>query len=338
MLLNDFTKKIWAKRSLSANEAHAAFDLIFAGQTSPDAIGAFLTALHNKGETADEIRGAAESMRAKAVTIAAPPDAIDIVGTGGDGRNTLNISTAAALVVAACGVPVAKHGNRAATSRSGSSDVLAALGINLEPPFAILEKCLHDANLCFLFAPRHHPAMRQVADVRRKLGTRTIFNLLGPLTNPANVKRHLIGVYAAKWMEPMAETLRQLGSTTAWLTHGRDGLDELTTAAASDVVALDRGLIGAFVLKPQDAGITPLTTPNALTGGDAAHNAGALRRLLDGDKSPYRDIVVLNAGAALVVAGKAPNLSQGVGLAATAVDSGAARDILKRIIDITNQV
>jgi anthranilate phosphoribosyltransferase len=336
-MLSGFLQKLLSGQSLTPDEASAAFDAIFTGNADEAQIGAFLLALHDKGETTDEILGAVKSMRAKAVTIHAPADAIDIVGTGGDARGTLNISTAAALVVAGCGVPVAKHGNRAATSKSGSSDVLAALGMNLEPPFAVLEQCLAKANLCFLFAPRHHPAMRHVAAVRKKIGVRTIFNLLGPLTNPANVKKHVIGVFAAVWLRPMADVLRALGSTDAWLTHGHDGMDEITSVTASDVVALHDGAMKSFTLLPQEWGMRqPL--PQELQGGDAAQNADAIRQLLDGKKDAYRDIVMLNAAAALVVAGKAGDMTHGMTLTAESLDGGAARDRLRQLIDLTNRV
>ena len=328
--------KLREKENLSVAETRAVFDQIFAGEVPEASIGAFLLALHRKGETVDEILGAVTSMRSKAVTISAPPHALDIVGTGGDARGTLNISTAAALVVAACGVPVAKHGNRAATSKSGSSDVLAALGINLEPPFEILEQCLSEANLCFLFAPRHHPAMRHVAAIRKKLGVRTIFNLLGPLTNPANVKRHVIGVYSADWLVPMAEVLHALDSESAWLTHGQDGMDEITTVTPSDIVTLQGDTIAKFTLSPQEAGITP-PAPEEIQGGDARANAAAMTRLLAGEKSAYRDIVILNAAAALVLSGKASDIRQGVTRAAESLDTGAARDILRKLIDVTNR-
>ena len=336
-MFTGFLAKLRNKQSLSVEESRAAFDALFTGNISDDQIGTFLLALHEKGETTDEILGAVVSMRAHAVTITAPDNAIDIVGTGGDAHGTLNISTAAALVVAGCGVPVAKHGNRAATSKSGSSDVLAALGINLEPPFPLLEQGLHEANLCFMFAPRHHPAMRHVAAARKKLGIRTIFNLLGPLTNPANVKHHLIGVYAKDWLRPMAEVLNSLGSETAWLTHGHDGMDEITTVTASDVVTLQNGKIGAFTLFPAETDIQP-PIPQELQGSDAAYNAEAMKRLLSGEKSAYRDIVALNAAAALIVGGKATDLKHGLTLAAESLDSGAARDTLRKLIDVTNRV
>ncbi|MDR3424911.1 MAG: anthranilate phosphoribosyltransferase [Alphaproteobacteria bacterium] len=328
--------KLRDKQNLTVAETREIFDAIFSGTVPEEHIAAFLLALRGKGETAEEILGAATSMRAKAITIEAPPNAIDIVGTGGDSKGTLNISTATALVVASCGVPVAKHGNRAATSQSGSSDVLAALGVNLEPSLAVLERCLREANLCFLFAPRHHPAMRHVAAIRKKLGVRTIFNLLGPLTNPANVKRHLIGVFSQDWLLPMAKVLQDLGSESAWLTHGQDGMDEITTTAPSDIVAMQGDEIRQFTLFPQDTGITP-PTPEQLLGGDASVNAEAIKKLLAGEKTPYRDIVTLNAAAALVVAEKTADIRQGVTLAAENLDSGATCATLHKVIEVTNR-
>jgi len=337
MSLGPIIYRLRERENLSVDETREAFDSIFAGQVSEEAIAALLLALHRKGETADEILGAVLSMRAKALTINAPKDAIDVVGTGGDAKGTFNISTAVALVVAACGVPVAKHGNRAATSQSGSSDVLAALGINLEPSVEILEECLMETCLCFLFAPRHHPAMRFVAPVRKKLGVRTIFNLLGPLTNPANVKRHLIGVFSSTWLLPMAEVLYSLDSEAAWLTHGLDGMDEITTTAKTDVVALHGDEISRFAVSPEDAGLA-LASPNELQGGDAATNAEAIKKLLAGGKNAYRDIVLLNAAAALVVSGKAEDLRQGVGLASENLDNGAAAGVLQKLVVLTNKV
>jgi anthranilate phosphoribosyltransferase len=322
--------------SLSADGARKAFDLIFTGQVPHDQMSLFLRKLHEKGETSEEILGAAQSMRSHAVTIQAPKGAIDIVGTGGDGHGTLNISTAAALVVAACGVPVAKHGNRAATSKSGSSDVLATLGLNLDAPMENLEQSLSEANLCFMFAPRHHPAMRHVADVRRKLGIRTIFNLLGPLTNPAGVKRHLIGVYDKKWLKPMAKTLGTLGSTSAWIVNARDGMDELTTTSPCDVATMETGSITTFTLTPKDAGMRPATLHD-IKGGTPVENAGAILRLLEGEKSPYRDVVVFNAAAALVIADKAADLKAGAALAQDTIDSKAARATLDKVIDLSRR-
>lgn len=324
------------RESLSLNEARSLFDSIFEGKIPEEHIAALLLALRRKGETPEEILGAVQSMRGKARTIDAPADAIDIVGTGGDAKGTYNVSTAAALVVAGCGIPVAKHGNRAATSLSGSSDVLAALGIGLGASPRLLEQCLAEANLAFLFAPNHHPSMKFVAPVRKKLGVRTIFNLLGPLTNPANVKKHLIGVFAPQWLVPMAEVLHDLDSASAWITHGQDGMDELTTTTTSSVVALQGNAIKQFEIAPEDAGL-PKARPEQLKGGTPEENAQAIKKLLSGEKSSYRDIVVFNAGAALVVAGKAADLRQAILLAAESLDSGAAKNVLNKLIAITNQ-
>ena len=255
MIFQTILQKLSRREDLTRDEFRAAFDEIFAGNVPAESVAAFLLALHEKGETVDELLGAVGSMRAHAVTITAPPGTIDIVGTGGDAHGTLNISTAVALTVAACGVPVAKHGNRASSSKSGSSDVLAALGINLDADFKALEECLAAARCCFLHAPRHHPAMHHVAEVRRTLGVRTIFNLLGPLTNPANVKHHLIGVYDLEWLGPMAEALKTLGSEAAWLAHGHDGMDEITTTSPTDIVELRQGMISHFTLEPEHVGL-----------------------------------------------------------------------------------
>lgn len=335
MPITPFLAKIETGQDLSTVEAQQAFDTIFEGQVPAEQIGAFLLSLHKKGETVNELLGAVKSMRSKAITIKAPLEAIDIVGTGGDAHGTLNISTAVALVVAGCGVPVAKHGNRAATSKSGSSDILTALGLNLEPSLPVLEKCLAEANLCFLFAPRHHPAIKHVTEVRKKLGVRTIFNLLGPLTNPANVRKHLIGVYELEWLGPMAEVLKLLGSETAWLAHGHDGMDEITTTGPTDIVELRANMIQHFTLEPSQLGLQQASLAD-LKGGDAAENAVALRDLLKGKKGPYRDIVAFNASAALIVAGKASDLRQGMQLAESSIDNGAAQRTLEAVIRLTN--
>ena len=335
-MLAPFTKKLRERQSLTVDEAHAAFDAIFAGGIPDEQIGEFLLRLHKKGETADEIMGAVQSMREKMVTVEAPAHAIDIVGTGGDSRGTYNISTAAAFVVAGCGVPVAKHGNRSSTSKSGSSDVLSALGINLEPSLKALEVCLAEANLCFMFAPRHHPAMRGVVALRKRLGVSTIFNLLGPMTNPANVKRHLIGVYSKEWLRPMTDALYALGSKAAWVTHGRDGMDELTTLTLSDVVVLKDGAVTEFAVDPGELSIRAPKLEE-LQGGDADRNAVAIHKLLLGEKSAYRDAVALNAAAALVVSGKVGDLRAGLMLAEESMDSGAARGILEKIVELTNR-
>ncbi len=336
MSLEPFLTRLLKREDLSVDEARQAFDDIFAGNIPAEHIGTFLMGLKNKGETVDEILGAVTSMRSRMLTVSAPANAIDIVGTGGDAHGTLNISTAVALVVAACGVPVAKHGNRAASSRSGSSDVLMALGINLNVTTDVLQRCLAEANICFMFAPNHHPAMRYVAEVRKNLKTRTIFNLLGPLTNPANVRHHLIGVYARDWLEPMAKVLHQLGSKVAWLTHGQDGMDEITTTAPTDVVELRNDKFNRFILEPEHVGLSRVRL-DVLKGGEAEHNAIELKRLLQGQRGTYRDIVAFNAGAALVVAGKTGDLRQGVESAEQAIDNGSARTVLDTLIEITNE-
>jgi anthranilate phosphoribosyltransferase len=335
MLINQVMQRLTAGQDLSTAEARAVFDRIFRGELVESELQHLLIALRDKGESVAEILGAAQSMRSHMQALTAPVGAMDIVGTGGDGRNTLNVSTAAAIVVAACGVPVAKHGNRAASSRSGSSDALRELGVNLEPSWAALERCATELGLIFLFAPRHHPAMRHVANVRRAIGTRTIFNVLGPLTNPANVKRHLLGVYDQALLRPLAEVLQALGSESAWLAHGHDGCDEITITAPTDIVAMNQGQIKDFTVSPETAGL-PRASLDAIQGGDASVNAEAIRRLLAGERSAYRAIVLLNAAAALVVATKAPDLKQGAQLAASVLDSGAAAAKLAKLCELTN--
>jgi len=336
MTFAPFLEKVEQGQDLSAAEARAAFDFIFEGGVSNEDLSAFLLALCQKGEAVDELKGAVASMKSRMIPIKAPPDAMDIVGTGGDLRYTLNISTAVAFVIAACGVPVAKHGNRAATSMSGSSDMLAALGIHVQPDLGLVDRCLTEANMCFLYAPRHHPAMKHVAEVRRKLGVRTIFNLLGPLTNPANVRRHLIGVFEREYLGPMAEVLKENDSEAAWFACGQDGMDEITTTAASDIVELRHGNVRHFTIKPEQFGIRR-AHPDDLKGGDAMDNAAALRKLLDGQDGPYRDIVLMNAGAALVVADKATDIRQGIPIAADAIDNGGGRRVLDTLVRLTNE-
>lgn len=326
--------KLHAREDLSVEETQDVFNAIFDGKLDAQQIGDLLLALRDKGEALSEIQGAVRSMRSHMLSINAPDGTIDIVGTGGDGHSTYNVSSGAAFVVAGAGVPVAKHGNRAASSVSGSSDVLRALGLNLEPTIDHLEQALNEIGVAFLFAPRHHPAMRHVADVRRKLGTRTIFNLLGPMTNPANVKHHIIGVFDNKWSLPMAEVLQSLGSQAAWITHGADGLDEISTTGPSHVVELNGNAIRSFEVEPQQVGIECATLDD-LRGGDADLNAIALRAMLDGKKGAFRDIVVMNAAGALVVAGKATTLAEGVEMAQTSIDSGAARHKLDELIALT---
>ncbi len=321
--------------SLSRQQAEEAFEVIMSGEATPSQMGAFLMALRVRGETVDEITGAATVMRAKALSVNAPEGAMDTCGTGGDASGTYNISTGAALLVAAAGVPVAKHGNRALSSLSGSADVLAALGVNIEAEITRVEQAMREANIGFLMAPRHHAAMRHVGPTRVELGTRTIFNLLGPLSNPAGAKRQLIGVFDRRWTAPMAEVLGRLGSQRAWVVHGSDGLDEITTTGATTVSEFKDGKVSSFEVTPEDAGLSR-ADPADLKGGDAETNARAITEMLDGVTGPYRDIVLLNAGAALVVADKAGDLKEGAGLAAEAIASGKAKETLARLVTISN--
>jgi anthranilate phosphoribosyltransferase len=323
--------------SLDEDASARAFTAIMSGELANEEVAAFLTAQSLRGPTVPEIVGAARVMRANMKSIEAPKGAIDLCGTGGDGKGTLNISTAVSFVIAGCGVPVAKHGNRNMSSRTGAADVLEALGvrIDLEPEGA--QRCLLDAGLCFLFAQTYHPAVRHVAQVRRQLGIRTIFNLLGPVANPARVKMQLLGVYSREWLEPLARVLRELGTERAWIVHGRDGLDEMTTTDTTDVVALENGRIEAFDIVPEDVGLQRATIAE-LQGGSAAENAAAIVSLLDGHLSPYRDIVTLNAAAALVVAGQASELREGVALAADSLDRGMARRALNSLVEVSNGV
>src|SRR6266702_3264052 len=302
--------EVAAGRTLSESAAEAAFDIIMSGNATPSQMGAFLMALRVRGESVDEITGAARIMRAKALTIDAPPGTIDTVGTGGDGSGTFNISTATALVVAGAGVPVAKHGNRAFTSKSGAADVLAALGIGLELPVEKLEQALLEANVCFLMAPHHHSAMRNVAGPRSELApNRTIFNLLGPMSNPALVKRQLVGVFDRRWLRPVAEGLGELGLERALVVHGRDGMDEITTTTTSWAASLENGKVREIEIAPEEIGVKRAAMAE-LKGGDPAHNAEAIHKVLRGEKNAFRDIVVLNSAAALMVAGKAADLKQ----------------------------
>jgi anthranilate phosphoribosyltransferase len=326
--------KVAAGQVLSEDEAAAAFDRIMSGEVTASQMGGFLMGLRVRGEAVSEIAGAARTMRAKALAIEAPPGAIDTVGTGGDGSGSFNISTAAAFVAAGAGVPVAKHGNRNFSSKSGAADVLAALGVNLDCDMALVQRAIYEAGICFLMAPRHHSATRHVGPTRAELGTRTIFNLLGPLSNPAGVKRQLVGVFAAEWVTPVAEVLGRLGSEHAWVVHG-DGMDEITTAGATRIAELKDGKVRAFDLTPEQVGLKR-ATKEQLKGGEPAENAARLRALLHGETGPLRDVVLLNAGAALVVAGKAAELRSGMDLAATSIDSGKARLALDRLIAVTN--
>jgi anthranilate phosphoribosyltransferase len=320
---------------LDEAEIQSALDLLMSGVASPVAMGAFLMALRVRGETIGEITGAARFLRSRMTTVDAPPDAVDIVGTGGDSHGTYNVSTAATFVAAGAGVTIAKHGNRAVTSLSGSSDVLGALGVKLDVPPVVVSRAISGSGVGFLWAPLYHPAMRAWAPIRADLGIRTLFNLLGPLCNPGEVKRQVLGVYDRKLVEPVAEVLRNLGSVHAWVVHGADGMDELTTTGSTTVAELQDGDITVFDVTPADAGLTPCTI-DALKGGDAEHNAAAMRDLLHGEVGPYRDIVVLNAAAALIVAGKAASLEDGVRKAQMSIDSGQAARALDKLVAITN--
>ena len=319
---------------LSETESASAFDVMMSGNATPSQMGAFLMALRLRGETVEEITGAARTMRAKASPITAPADAIDTVGTGGDGAGTFNISTAAAIVVAGAGVPVAKHGNRNFSSKSGAADILQALGVNLDAGVGAVQRAMIEANIGFLMAPRYNSAMRHVGPTRVELGTRTIFNLLGPISNPAGAKRQLVGVFAAAWVRPIAEVLGKLGSERAWVVHG-DGLDELTTCGTSVVAELNRGKVESFEVRPEMAGLKP-SKLDAVRGGTPAENAAMLRALLDGEEGPIRDIVLLNAAAALIVAGTAKDLKEGVAIGARSIACGAAKRSLEKLIAITN--
>lgn len=323
-----------AERPLTRTEAETAFGILFDGEATPSQIGGLLMALRTRGETVDEFAAAAAVMRAKCNAVAAPAGAMDIVGTGGDGKGTLNISTATAFVVAGAGVVVAKHGNRNLSSKSGAADALGQMGINVMVGPQVVEKALKEVGIGFMMAPMHHPAIAHVMPTRTELGTRTIFNILGPLTNPAGVKRQLTGAFSRDLIRPMAETLLALGSERAWLVHGSDGTDELTIAGVSWVAALEDGQIKEVELHPEDAGL-PVHPFEDILGGTPQHNAVAFRALLDGAPSAYRDAVLLNAAAALVVAETAADLREGVSMATHSIDSGAARDKIAALARIT---
>jgi anthranilate phosphoribosyltransferase len=328
--------EVAAGRQLSLEQAQQAFDIMMSGDATPAQVGGLLIGLRVRGETVDELTGGALAMRARMVRVAAPPNAIDTCGTGGDASGTFNISTAAGLVVAACGVPVAKHGNRALSSRAGSADVLRALGVEIDVEVPVVERAIREAGIGFMMAPRHHGAMRHVAGPRVELGTRTIFNLLGPLANPASARRQLMGVFAREWIEPLAHVLARLGCERAWVVHGADGLDELTTTGPSWVAELAGGVVRSFEVTPEAFGL-PRADLDQLKGGEAETNAAAITALLDGEHGPFRDIVLLNAAAALVVAEAAQDLAQGIARAGEAIDSGRARGVLARLVAITGE-
>lgn len=333
--LKPLIAKVATGESLTREEARDAFEILMSGEATPSQIGGFLMALRVRGETVAEMVGAVSTMRAKMLRVEAPADAVDIVGTGGDGAGTYNISTLASLITAGAGVTVAKHGNRALSSKSGTADALSALGVNLEIGPNLISRCIHEAGIGFMFASMHHAAMRHVGPSRVELGTRTIFNLLGPLSNPAGAKRQLLGVFDPKWLTPIAEVLRDMGSETVWVVHGQ-GLDEITTTGTSQVTALEDGKIRSFELSPADFGVQTAQLAD-LKGGDGLVNAAALRAVLAGARNAYRDISLCNAAAALVIAGRAETISGGMKLAAESLDSGAAAAALDRLVAVSNE-
>jgi anthranilate phosphoribosyltransferase len=333
--LRPLLARVAAGHRLSEAEAEAAFEIIMSGNATASQMGGLLLAMRVRGETVDEITGAARIMRSKAVAIKAPPGTIDTCGTGGDGSGTFNVSTATALVLAGAGIPVAKHGNRALSSRSGSADVLTALGVNIDCDMAIVQRCLDEIGIGFLMAPRHHSATRHVAPTRVELATRTIFNLLGPLSNPAGARRQLVGVFAPEWVVPMAEVLGRLGAEHVWVFHGA-GMDELTTAGVSTVAEFKDGAVRSFEVAPEDAGL-PRASLDDLKGGEPAHNAALMRGVLAGETGPLRDIVLLNSAAGFIVAGRASDLREGVSAAAEIIDSGKAAQVLDRLAAETNK-
>ena len=336
--MDDF-KSILAKvatgATLSRDKSASAFDRMMSGEATPSQMGGLLMALRVRGETVEEITGAVSAMRAKMLRVKAPPEAIDVVGTGGDGSGSVNVSTCASFIVAGAGVPVAKHGNRALSSRSGAADVLAALGVKIDISAEHVGRCVAEAGIGFMFAPAHHPAMKNVGPTRVELATRTIFNLLGPLSNPAGVTRQMVGVFSRQWVQPLAQVLKNLGSQSVWVVHGSDGLDEITLTGPTFVAALEKGTVRSFEVTPEEAGLK-CVAGETLKGGDANANAIALQSVLDGMPSPYRDVALLNAAAALVVAGRARDLKAGVAMGVQSIDSGAAASRLKHLIAVSN--
>jgi anthranilate phosphoribosyltransferase len=327
--------KIAQRQDLTGEEMRSVMTSIMDGEATPSQIGAFLMGMRVKGETVGEIAAAVSILRMKMIPVAAPEDVIDIVGTGGDGAETLNISTASAFVTAAAGIPVAKHGNRALSSKSGASDVLAALGVKLDLTPEKISQCIGEAGIGFMFAPAHHPAMKHVGPSRVEMGTRTMFNLLGPQSNPAGARRYMLGVYDKQWVEPVAAALLANRAISAWVVHGADGLDELSTTGTSFVASIKGGDLRSFEVNPEDAGL-PRASLADLKGADPAYNATRLRALLDGERDPYRDVVLFNVAAALIVSDKAADLKQGVALAAEAIDSGRAKAALDKLVAVSN--
>lgn len=327
--------KIANRQDLTGEEMRGVMSLIMNGEATPSQIGAFLMGLRVKGESVGEIAAAVSILREKMVPVEAPEDAVDIVGTGGDGAETLNISTATAIVVAASGVPVAKHGNRALSSKSGASDVLQALGVKIDLTPEQISRCIKEAGIGFMFAPAHHPAMKHVGPARAELGTRTMFNLLGPQSNPAGARRYMLGVYDQRWVEPVAAALLANRVIAAWVVHGDGGLDELSTTGPSFVASIKDGNLTSFEVTPEDAGVQRATMKD-LKGADPAYNAGRMRTMLEGARDPYRDVVLLNAAAAFIVAGRADTLKLGADLAAREIDSGRAKATLQKLISVSN--
>ncbi len=327
--------KVATGAALSRDEAASAFDRMMSGEATPSQMGGLLMALRVRGETVDEITGAVAAMRSKMLTVKAPADAVDIVGTGGDGSGSVNVSTCASFIVAGAGVTVAKHGNRALSSKSGAADVLGALGVKIDIAPEQVGHCIADAGIGFMFAPTHHPAMKNVGPTRVELATRTIFNLLGPLSNPAGVTRQMVGVFSRHWVQPLAQVLKNLGADSAWVVHGSDGLDEITLTGPTYVSALENGEIHSFEITPAEAGL-PNATAEDLKGGDAIANAASLRAVLEGKPGAFRNVALLNAAAALVVAGKAKDLKDGVALGTRSLDSGAAMDKLELLVKVSH--
>jgi anthranilate phosphoribosyltransferase len=329
--LRSLIQKVSTGATLTPDEIRAALEIMTDGHATQAQMGAFLMALRVRGETTDEIMGAAQMMRARMIRVEAPPGAVDIVGTGGDGQGTYNVSTCAALVAAGAGVKVAKHGNRSVSSISGASDVLAALGVKLDVGPERVSEAIREAGVGFMWAPMHHPAMKHWAPVRAELGIRTLFNLLGPISNPAGVTRQVVGVFSWQWVEPIAQVLKALGAEHVWVVHGHDGLDELTTTGATDVAEVKDGRIEVFEITPADAGLQPAKLAD-LKGGNATVNAEAIRVVLAGKAGPFRDIVLLNAAAALIVGGKAASLPEGIEMAVRSIESGNAARALERLV------
>lgn len=334
--LKPIIAKVATGATLSRDEAASAFDAVMSGEATPSQMGGLLMALRVRGETVDEITGAVSAMRAKMLRVTAPADAVDIVGTGGDGSGSFNVSTCASFIAAGAGIIVAKHGNRALSSRSGAADVLSSLGVKIDLSPDDVTRCIREAGIGFMFAPAHHPAMKNVNPTRVELATRTIVNLLGPLSNPAGVKRQMVGVFSRQWVQPLAQVLKNLGAELVWVVHGSDGLDEITLTGPTFVASLENGSIRTFEVTPEEAGLSRVAA-EALKGGDASANASALQGVLDGKPGAFRDVALLNAAAAMIVSGRAKTLTEGVAIGREALDSGAAAARLKQLIATSNR-